>query len=73
VPGGYRALLVGPIFDGLVGGVSTLMATVYAYVSDTTPDGSRATVFARLGGIAMAGFAVGPILGSAVIRATGNM
>lgn len=73
IPGGYRALLLGPTFEGLVGGTSTLMATVYAYISDTTPDGSRATVFARLGGIAMAGFAVGPIVGSWVIEATGNM
>jgi hypothetical protein len=38
-----------------------------------TADGSRATVFARLGGIMMTGFAFGPMLGSFVINATGNM
>jgi MFS family permease len=73
VPGGYRALVIGPTFEGLVGGTSTLLATVNAYVSDTTPDGSRATAFARVGGMAMTGFALGPILGSWIINVTGNM
>ena len=73
VPGGYRALLIGPAIDGLLGGFSTMSATMHAYISDVTPDGSRATVFARLGGILMLGFAVGPMVGSAVIKATGNM
>ncbi len=72
-PGGYRALLIGPTIDGLLGGFSTISATIHAYLSDVTPDGSRATVFARLGGIMMTGFAVGPVLGSFVIRWTGNM
>ncbi|WVR09622.1 hypothetical protein IAU60_006694 [Kwoniella sp. DSM 27419] len=73
VPGGYRALLLGPTLEGLAGGYSTITATVYAYVSDTTPDGSRVTIFARLSGIFMAGFAVGPVLGSMLITATGNI
>lgn len=72
-PGGYRSLLIGPTFEGLFGGVSTLTATVNAYVSDTTPDGSRASVFARMGGVFMLGMALGPVLGSTVIKATGNM
>lgn len=73
VPGGYRALLVGPTIDGLLGGYSTMSATVHAYISDVTSDGSRATLFARLGGIMMLGFACGPVLGSLLINATGNM
>ena len=72
-PGGYRALLIGPFVDGLFGGFSTISATVHAYISDTTPDGSRASAFARLAGITMFGFASGPILGSTIINATGNM
>lgn len=72
-PGGYRALLIGPTIDGLLGGFSTISATIHAYLSDVTPDGSRATVFARLGGIMMTGFACGPVLGSFVIRWTDNM
>ncbi|KAK8853429.1 hypothetical protein IAR55_004135 [Kwoniella newhampshirensis] len=73
VPGGYRALLVGPIIDGLLGGYSTISATINAYVSDTTPDGSRVTVFARMAGMAMLGFALGPVVGSALILSTGNI
>lgn len=72
-PGGYRSLLIGPTIEGLFGGWSTISATIYAYLSDVTPQGSRATVFARLGGVMMAGMACGPVLGSMVIRWTGNM
>lgn len=72
-PGGYRALLIGPTLDGLLGSISTLTATINAYVSDVTPDGSRAAVFARLAGTMMLGFATGPVLGSLVIKWTGNM
>lgn len=71
--GGIYVLLVGPILDGCLGGFSTMSATMHAYISDVTPDGSRATTFARLGGAVMSGFAVGPILGSALISATGNI
>lgn len=73
VPGGYRALLVGPAIDGMLGGFSLMSATVHAYISDVTPDGSRATVFARLGGVMMTGLALGPVLGSTLIKATDNM
>jgi MFS family permease len=72
-PGGYRALLIGPMIEGLLGGLSTITATINAYLSDVTPDGSRAAVFARLGGIMMLGFASGPVLGSLLIQGTGNM
>jgi hypothetical protein len=66
-------LLIGPTIEGLLGGFSTMSATFHAYISDVTPDGSRATKFARLGGIMMVGFAAGPALGALVIKATGNM
>lgn len=49
VPFGYRFILLGPIVDGLLGGFSTIQATNNAYLSDTTPDGSRAKVFSRFG------------------------
>jgi MFS family permease len=73
IPGGYRFILLGPIIDGLLGGFSTIMATNNAYLSDVTPDGSRAHYFGRVQGVMMFGFSLGPILGSAVIRATGDM
>ncbi|TYJ58953.1 hypothetical protein B9479_000389 [Cryptococcus floricola] len=72
-PGGYYALLLGPVIDGSLGGISTITATINAYLSDVTPDGSRVTVFARVHGIMMAGFATGPVLGSMLISYTGNI
>ncbi|CDZ97519.1 Predicted transporter ADD1 (major facilitator superfamily) [Phaffia rhodozyma] len=68
VPGGYRFLFIGPIFDGLLGGMPTLSATNQAYVADCTPDGTRAQIFSRLVGVMMVGFALGPIVGAAIIR-----
>nr|XP_019010539.1 uncharacterized protein I206_05011 [Kwoniella pini CBS 10737]OCF49320.1 hypothetical protein I206_05011 [Kwoniella pini CBS 10737] len=73
IPGGYRALLLGPTIEGLLGGYSTISATLNAYVSDVTPDGSRVTIFARIGGMFMAGFALGPVLGSLLISWTGDI
>nr|XP_019043904.1 hypothetical protein I302_07179 [Kwoniella bestiolae CBS 10118]OCF22834.1 hypothetical protein I302_07179 [Kwoniella bestiolae CBS 10118] len=73
VPGGYRALLFGPIVEGLLGGYSTISATLNAYVSDITPDGSRVTIFARISGLFMAGFALGPVLGSMLITWSGDI
>ena len=48
-------------------------ATIHAYVSDVTPDGSRAAQFARLQGTLMFGAAVGPVMGSWLIKLTGDM
>ncbi|GMK56859.1 hypothetical protein CspeluHIS016_0306990 [Cutaneotrichosporon spelunceum] len=66
-------LLLGPALDGLLGGFSTIAAAMHAYISDVTPEGSRATAFSRLGAAIMAGMAVGPILGSFIIKATGSL
>lgn len=38
---GYKFLLVGPLLDGLLGGMSTAQAAVNAYLSDCTEAGSR--------------------------------
>lgn len=73
VHGGIYVLLIGPTLEGLLGGISTYSATVHAYISDVTPDGSRVTAFTRLAAFLMMGFSMGPILGSALISATGNM
>jgi MFS family permease len=61
------------MIEGTLGGLSTLSATINAYLSDVTPDGSRAAVFARLAGTTMLGFASGPVLGSLLIQLSGNM
>jgi len=71
--GGIYVLLVGPTLEGMLGGISTYAATVHAYISDVTPDGSSVTAFTRLMAFMMMGFAMGPILGSTLISATGNM
>ncbi|GAA6048675.1 hypothetical protein JCM3770_002014 [Rhodotorula araucariae] len=68
----YNFLFVGPLLDGLVGGFSTAQATVSAYLSDCTTPGSRARVFSLLGGSLMGGFALGPLLGSALITLSGG-
>ncbi|KIR68319.1 hypothetical protein I314_01819 [Cryptococcus bacillisporus CA1873] len=72
-PGGYRSLLIGPTVEGLLGGFSTITATVNAYLSDITPDGSRVMAFSRAMGFMMAGFACGPVLGSILIQSTGDI
>lgn len=68
VPGGYRFLIIGPLFDGLLGGMPTLSATNNAYIADCTPDGTRAQIYSRIMGVLMLGLAIGPVLGSAIIR-----
>lgn len=50
VPGGYRFLLIGPLFDGLLGGMPTMGATNNAYIADCTPDGTRAQIYSRFAG-----------------------
>lgn len=52
----YRFLLLGPIIDGLLGGIATAQATMNSYISDCTPAGSRARVFSVVMGLLFAGF-----------------
>ncbi|KAI5479857.1 MFS transporter [Pseudohyphozyma bogoriensis] len=65
---GYRFLLLGPMFDGLLGGLSTAQATTNAYVSDCTDPGSRARIFSVVSGILFAGIALGPTVGSLLLQ-----
>lgn len=66
-------LLVGPVLDGLLGGLSTVTATIHAYVSDVTAAGSRATVFSQVGGALMLGLLFGPVTSTAVVYLSDNM
>ena len=59
--------------SGFFGSMSCLVGTAHAYISDVTPDGSRAAAFSKLTGMIMGGFACGPVLGALIIRLTGNM
>ena len=57
---GYRFLVVAPIVEGLVGGLSTLQAATSSYLSDCTPAGSRAQIFSCFTGVFYIGFFIGP-------------
>lgn len=48
-------------------------AMVYAYATDTTPDGSRASTFAVFDGAVSGGLVLGPLLGGLVLRWTGAL
>ncbi|KAF7336657.1 hypothetical protein MVEN_02100500 [Mycena venus] len=65
---GHKLLLVAPILEGVLGGWSTLQSATFAYISDCTSSGSRASVFSRFTGVFYLGFGLGPILGAWLIR-----
>jgi MFS family permease len=65
---GYKLLLFAPVVEGILGGQVTLQAAISAYISDYTSDGSRAHIFSRFLGVSYVGFALGPTLGSFLIR-----
>ncbi|KAJ2915193.1 hypothetical protein MD484_g5221, partial [Candolleomyces efflorescens] len=57
---GEKFILVGPIIEGFVGGLSTFNGVVHAYVSDCTRHGSRSKIFATIQGMVFVGLATGP-------------
>ncbi|KAF9532510.1 major facilitator superfamily domain-containing protein [Crepidotus variabilis] len=58
-----RLILVGPILEGFVGGLSTFNGVVHAYISDCTQHGSRSKIFSTVQGIIFVGLAIGPWIG----------
>ncbi|KAF9048410.1 major facilitator superfamily domain-containing protein [Panaeolus papilionaceus] len=58
-----RFILVGPIIEGFVGGLSTFNGVFHAYISDCTRHGSRSTIFSTVQGMVFVGLATGPWLG----------
>ncbi|KAF4576704.1 hypothetical protein EYR36_004683 [Pleurotus pulmonarius] len=69
-PGGYWFLLVGPIIEGSVGGLASSIAAMHAYVADTTTSHGRSRMLSLSLGLMFTGVALGPALGSLLIRAT---
>ena len=65
---GHKFLIFAPIFEGLLGGWSTLQGAVSAYISDCTSPGSRAQIFSRFTGVISLGFAFGPSVGAFLIQ-----
>ncbi|KZT56416.1 MFS general substrate transporter [Calocera cornea HHB12733] len=73
LPGGYRFLVVGPVIDGLVGGMPTATAAAHAYVGDSTPPEARGRMFSLYAGLIFTGIGLGPSLGSLLIKYTDDL
>ncbi|KAJ3997400.1 major facilitator superfamily domain-containing protein [Lentinula boryana] len=65
-------IMVGPVLDGLVGGLSAFNGVVHAYTSDCTAPGSRAKIFSTLQGMVFIGLAIGPWLGGLITSSIGT-
>ncbi|KDQ18950.1 hypothetical protein BOTBODRAFT_28428 [Botryobasidium botryosum FD-172 SS1] len=73
LPGGYRFLIFSSISQGFFGGMAARSAAAHAYISDCSAEDSRSGWFSMLFGLAFGGMAFGPLLGSALIHATGSI
>ncbi|KAJ7707652.1 major facilitator superfamily domain-containing protein [Mycena rosella] len=67
---GETFILVGPVLEGLCGGLSVFNGVVHAYISDCTPDGSRSRIFSAIQGIMFVGLAIGPWIAGVLISFT---
>ncbi|KIJ94708.1 hypothetical protein K443DRAFT_350615 [Laccaria amethystina LaAM-08-1] len=72
IPGGYWFLTVGPAVEGSLGGVTSAVAAMHAYLADTTDEGSRSRILSLNLGLLFTGMAVGPMAGGLLIRFTGH-
>ncbi|KAI5899598.1 MFS general substrate transporter [Schizophyllum commune H4-8] len=70
-PGGYWFLVVGPLVEGTLGGMTAASAAMHAYLSDTTKPAERARSFSMFMGMLFIGVAFGPTLGALLIREAG--
>ncbi|GLB34576.1 putative major facilitator superfamily protein [Lyophyllum shimeji] len=73
LPGGYWFLVVGPLIEGSLGGLSSSSAAIHAYVADTTTEATRSRMFSLYLGLLFTGMALGPTLGGLLIRFTGSL
>ncbi|KAF7336667.1 hypothetical protein MVEN_02101500 [Mycena venus] len=67
---GEAFILVGPIFEGICGGLSVFNGVFHAYISDCTPDGSRSKIFSAIQGMVFSGLAFGPWIAGALLSNT---
>jgi MFS family permease len=72
LPGGYWLLVIGPIVEGVLGGMTTGVAAFHGYLADTTSESVRSRVFSLSLGLMFTGMAIGPTLGSLLIHFTGQ-
>lgn len=73
IPFGTHFMLLSPIIEGLLGGSATIIAANQAYISDSTPAGTRARIYAQTTGIFYVGYVFGPALGGYMARATDSL
>ncbi|UZJ54085.1 hypothetical protein CBS101457_003405 [Exobasidium rhododendri] len=73
LPFGKNFLVIGSAFEGCLGGFATLAASHQAYISDVTPNGTRANIFSFFTGILFFGFAVGPSFGGWLSKYTNSL
>ncbi|KAJ7931572.1 major facilitator superfamily domain-containing protein [Mycena leptocephala] len=67
---GESFVLVGPVLEGICGGLSVFNGVTHAYVSDCTPNGSRSKIFSTVQAMVFIGLAVGPSIGGALLSST---
>ena len=63
LPMGANFLAIGSSIEGALGGYSAVTAMSQCYISDVTPSGTRARLFAFMTGVTFAGVAIGPTIG----------
>lgn len=73
LPFGVYFFAIGSTIEGLLGGYSAVNAMSQCYISDVTPSGSRARLFALMSGVLFAGVAIGPTIGGLLTVATGDV
>ncbi|KAI0305500.1 major facilitator superfamily domain-containing protein [Multifurca ochricompacta] len=66
---GEAFIIVAPLVEGILGAQSTYNGITHAYVTDCTPDGSRAKIFATMQGMLNIGMASGPWLNGLILHA----
>ncbi|KAH9945899.1 MFS general substrate transporter [Epithele typhae] len=71
LPGTYWWFAVGPVCEGLVGGISVASIVMHAYISDCCEPAARSRAFSLLMGIIFVGMSIGPILTGYIMRSTG--
>ncbi|KAJ7228026.1 major facilitator superfamily domain-containing protein [Mycena haematopus] len=71
IPGGYWFLIVGPLIEGALGGISAGSAASHAYIANTSHPSERSRYFSLLLGLIFTGFSVGPAMGGLLVRYAG--
>ncbi|KAF9647561.1 MFS general substrate transporter [Thelephora ganbajun] len=71
--GAYWFLLIAPVFEGSLGGLSAASANIHAYVADCTDPARRSRVFSIYLGLVYIGMAIGPAFGGLLIRQSGDL